>query len=141
VFAIYTTGHIPTYYFTVIFCIIEKIRVIVNLWFLQFNGIEFFKIFYHCKVKRRKNLYLLFTLWISHIFMSIIFIFYQLFAPHELISYSLLSFMLFQQFCSFSVAWSVSFLTWNISVHTFENLIKMKKRLLKNLDENSSINQ
>jgi hypothetical protein len=141
VFAIYTTRHILTYYFTVIFCIIEKIRVIVNLCSYNLMVSSFSKFSITAKLKEEKNLYLLFTLWISHIFMSIVFILYQLFAPHELISYSLLSFMLFQQFCSFSVAWSVSFLIWNISVHTFKNLVKMKKLLLKSLDENSGINQ
>jgi len=137
--AIYTSGHILTYYFSIIFCIIEKIRVFANLWFLQFNGIEFFDIFYHYKVERRKNFYLLFTLWILHILTPISFGVYQLFLPHELVSHSLQSIMFIENLCTFFVSWSVPFLMWNISVHAFENLVKMKNTLIKNIEENSGI--
>ncbi len=135
--SIYNSGHIMTYYFCITFSIIEKIRVFANLWFLQFNGIKFFEIFYHYKTERKKNLYLLFTLWILHILIPIIFGVYHFFSPHELISYSMLSFVLIQNFFSYSVAWSVSFLMWNISVQALENLVDMKQVLIEGIEENS----
>jgi hypothetical protein len=138
---IYNSGHILTYYFCITCSIIEKIRVFANLWFLQFDGIEFFKIFYRYRVDRRKNLYLLFTIWIWHILIPIIFWLYHLFSSHELISYSMMSFILFQKFFSFSVDWSVPFLMWNISVHAFEYLVNMKKILIERIEENSGINK
>jgi hypothetical protein len=135
VVSIYNSGHILTYYFCITFNIIAEIRVLANLWFLQFNGIKFFEIFYHYKTERTKNLFLLFTLWILHILIHIIFGVYQFFSRHGLISYSLLSFMLIQSFFRFSVTWSVSFLMWNISVHAFENLVHMKHVLIKTIEE------
>ncbi len=134
---IYNSGYILTYYFEIILNIIEKIRVFANLWFLQSNGIKFFEIFYRFKTERTKNLYLLFTLWILHILIPIIFGVYHLFSPHEMISYSMLSFVLIQNFFSYSVAWSVSFLMWNVSVQVFENLVDMKQVLIENIEENS----
>jgi phage-related holin len=139
--AIYTSGYIFTYYFTIIYLIIEKIRVFFNLWYLQFNGIEFFKIFFRYKVEKRKSLYLLFTLWISHILIPLAFGVYQLLSPHELISKSMVLLMILQKFGIFSVTWSVSFLMWNISVHAFENLVNMRKVLIKSIDRISGNNQ
>jgi hypothetical protein len=110
---------------------------------LQFNGIEFFKMFYHFKTEKRKNLYLLFTLWISHILIPVIFGLYQLFSNfnHESVSISSLPLIIFQEFFSFSVVWSVPFLMWNISVHAFENLVNMKQILIKQIERNSGISK
>jgi hypothetical protein len=141
VVAIYNSGHILTYYLCITFNIIEKIRFVANLWFLQFYGIEFFEIFYHYRVDRRKNLYLLFILWILHILTLIIFWLYQLFTPQESISYSMMSVIIFQKYFSFSVTWSLSFLMWNVSVHAFENLVNMKQVLIKRFEENSGNKQ
>jgi hypothetical protein len=140
---IYNSGYILTYYFLIIFSVIEKIRVFANFWFLQLNGIEFFETFYNFKIERRKNLYLLFTLWISHILIHIIFGLYQLFSNfnHELVSSPWLSLIIFQEFCTFSVVWSVPFLMWNISVHAFENLVNMKQILIKQIETNSGISK
>jgi hypothetical protein len=138
---IYNSGYILTYYLSIIFSVIEKIRVSANLWFLQFNGIEFFEIFYRYKIERRKNLYLLFTIWISHILIPIIFGLYEIFFTHELGTNSLLSLIFFQEFCSFSVAWSVPFLMWNISIHAYENLVNMKQILIKTIERNPGITQ
>jgi hypothetical protein len=139
--AIYTSGYILTYYFIIIHLIIENIRVFFNLWYLQFNGIKFFKIFFHYKVKKRKNLYLLLILWISHILIPLAFGVYLLLSPHELISKSVLLLMVFQKFGTIPITWSVSFLMWNISVHAFENLINMRKNLIKSIDRISGNNQ
>ncbi len=143
VIEIYNSGYILTYYFSIILSVIEKIRVFANFWFLQLNGIEFFETFYNFKIERRKNLYLLFTLWISHILIHIIFGLYQLFSNfnHELVSSPWLSLIIFQEFCTFSVAWSVPFLMWNISVHAFENLVNMKQILIKQIERNSGISK
>jgi hypothetical protein len=137
VVSIYNSGHILTYYLCIAFSIIEEIRFLANLWFLQFNGIKFFEIFYHYKVERRKYLYLFFTLWILHILVPIIFAVYQFLSPHELFSYSTLWLMLIQKFLHFCVVWSVSFFMWNISVYAFENLVNTKKILTKSIEENS----
>jgi hypothetical protein len=137
VVSIYNSGHIMTYYFGITFSIIEKIRVFANFWFLQFNGIKFFEIFYHYKTERKKNLYLLFTLWILHISIPFIFLILQFYPRNEQISYSMLLLVFIQNFFSYSVAWSVSFLMWNISVHTFENLVHMKQVLIETIEENS----
>jgi hypothetical protein len=134
---IYNSGSILTYYFCITFNIIDKIRVLANLWFLQFNGIKFFEIFYYYKTERTKNLYLLFTLWILHILMPIIFGVYHFFSSHQMISYSMLSLRIIQNFFSYSVAWSVSFLMWNVSVQAFENLVHMKQVLVETIKENS----
>jgi hypothetical protein len=135
--SIYNSGHILTYYLCITFCIIEKIRFLANLWFLQFNGIKFFEIFYHYKTERTKYLYLLFTLWILHILIPIIFGVYQFFSPQQLISYSMLSFELIQNYLRYSVTWSVSFIMWNISVHAFENLVNMKQVLIEIIEKDS----
>jgi len=138
---IYTSGYILTYYFCITFSIIEKVRVFANLWFLQSNGIEFFETFYRFRIEKRKNFYLLLTLWISHILIPVIFGLYQLFSNfnHELASNSSLSLIICQEFFSFFVAWSIPFLMWNISVHAFENLVNMKQILIKQIERNSGI--
>jgi hypothetical protein len=138
--SLYNSGYVLTYYFFITLCVINKIRVFANLWFLQFNGIKFFEIFYHYKVERRKNLYILFTLWILHILISIIVGTYYLFLPHELTPYTMKSFIFISDLCNFSIAWSVSFLMWNISVHAFENLVKVKHILIENIEEISGNN-
>ncbi len=139
--SIYTSGYILTYYLKIIYIIIEKIRVFANLWFLQFNGIKFFEIFHHYKVERRKILYILFTLWILHILTAIILVIYRVFIPNEMISYWMLSLILISNLYNFSIAWSVSFLMWNISVHAFENLVKVKNILIEIIEEISGINK
>jgi hypothetical protein len=135
--SIYNSGHYLTYYLCTTFSIIEEIRFLTNFWFLQFNGIKFFEIFYQYKVERRKTLYLLFTFWILHILIPIISGVYQCLSPHELISYFMLWFIFIQNFLHFSITWSVSFFMWNISVHAFENLVDTKKILIKSIEENS----
>jgi hypothetical protein len=138
---IYNSGYVLTYYLSIIFSVIEKIRVFANLWFLHSNGIEFFEIFYHHKIERRINLYLLLTLWVSHILIPIIFGLYEIFFTNELETNSLLSLIFFQEFCSFSVAWSVPFLMWNVSIHAYEKLVNMKEVLIKTTERNSGITQ
>jgi hypothetical protein len=135
--SIYNSGHILTYYLCITFRIIEEIRFLANLWFLQFNGIKFFEIFYHYKVERKKHLYLFFTLWILHILIPIILGVYQFLSHNQLISYSILSFKFIQNCLHFSVTWSVSFFMWNISIYAFENLVNTKKILIKSIEENS----
>ena len=113
-----------------------KMRVFANLCYLQSNGIQFFKVLYHYKVERRKNLYLLFTIWLFHILMPIAILVYQLFERRQTFTFFTVFFVLLQKYFSFSISWSVSFLMWNVSVHVFENLVKLKNILLQ-MDHNS----
>jgi len=135
--SLYNSGLTSTYYLAIVLQVAQRFRVIVNLWFLQFNGIEFFQIFYHYKIERRKNKYLLFMIWICHMLMPIVIIGYQLYPIRNVLSVPMLLFILVQNFFSFSASWSVSFLMWNISIHSFESLVYMKNVLREQIDRNS----
>ena len=134
----FNSDHISTYYLYIFLAVAQKMRIFANLWYLQNNGIEFFKVFYHYKVERKKSFYLLYTIWIFHILMPITILGYQYLNRRE--DYFPLVFiaLMVLSYLSFSTVWSVSFLMWNVSVHVFESLANLKKILLKRIDENSS---
>jgi len=140
ILAVYKYGQDMIYWVGVLTNLFLTIQIIVNLWFLNLNSTNFMEILVQYKLKIGKNQIIIFIIWICHIIIPFVGIFYGLYSSKmiktssPMIAISVTIFKL----CSFYGIWAVPFLTWIISIHFFEFLKGIKQSLIERQNNNKT---
>jgi len=128
-----------TYYVTCMAMALQMTHITTNLLYLNKNGIKFIGTFYQYEMDVKKTQIILFLIWISHIILPFITMTYALLTTNFIQNnriYFVITISIFR-ICSYYAIWAVSFLTWIISLHFFEQLTQIKKTLIQLLEINS----
>jgi hypothetical protein len=102
-------------------------------------GIQFFKVFYKYELSNKKNRIILIIIWIFHILMPIGVMTITLFITKMIQVLSVLHTFLTTIFTivGFIAVWTVSFLTWTVSLYIYEYLTDIKQSLILEFNKNS----
>jgi hypothetical protein len=119
---VYKSGQVMAYYWGILTYFLTLFQIIVNLWYLNLNGMKFIEIFVQYETNIRKNQIIIFIIWICHIIIPFVGMFYGLYASNMTKTTSPMIVIAFWTFrlCSFFGVWTVPYLTWIISIHFFE---------------------
>jgi hypothetical protein len=140
ILAVYKYGQDMIYWVGVLTNLFLTIQIIVNLWFLNLNSTNFMEILAQYNMKIGKNQIIIFIIWICHIIIPFVGIFYGLYSSKmiktssPMIAISVTIFKL----CSFFSVWAFPFITWIISIHFFEFLKGIKQTLIEKLNSNNT---
>jgi len=138
--AVYRSGQVMAYCLSFLISFLVVFQIIVNIWYLNLKGIKFMKIFVQYDLNIRKNHIIIFIIWICHIIIPFVGIFYDLYSSKMIKTSSPLIVISFTTFrlCSFFSVWAVPFTTWIISIHFFEFLKEIKQTLREKLNSNNT---
>jgi hypothetical protein len=136
----YKHGQVMTYWVVVLTSLLLIFQVMVNLWYLNLNGIKFIEIFVQYDMNIKKNQIIIFIIWICHIIIPFVGISYRLYASKMIINSSPLIAITFWTYklSSFFGVWAVPFLSWILSIHFFEFLNGIKQTLIEKLNSNNT---
>jgi hypothetical protein len=140
ILATYRSGQVMTYWAVVLTNLSLIFQIMVNLWYLNLNGTKFMEIFIHYNSNIRKNQIIIFIIWICHIIIPFVGIFYGLWASDMTQISSPIFAIAISVFrvVSFYGVWAVSFLLWTTSIHFFEFLKEIKQSLIEKLSSNNT---
>jgi hypothetical protein len=137
--AIYKSGQIIVYCLEALTHFLTIFQIMVNLWYLNLNGMKFMEIFVQYDMKIRKNQIIIFIIWICHIIIPFFGTFYGLYANMTKTTRPMfVIFFCIFKLCSFYGIWAVPFLTWIISIHFFEFLKGIKQSLIERQNNNKT---
>jgi hypothetical protein len=140
VLAVYKYGQDMIYWIGILANLLLMSQIVVNFWFLNLKGIKFMEIFVQYDLNIRKNQIIIFIIWICHIIIPFVGIFYDLYSSKMIKTSSpliVISYTIFR-LCSFFSVWAVPFTTWIISIHFFEFLKGIKQTLREKLNSNNT---
>jgi hypothetical protein len=124
ILAVYKSGQVMTYYLGILTNFLTIFQIMVNLWHLNLNGMKFLEIFVQYDMNIGKNQIIIFIIWICHIIIPFVGMFYGLYASNITKTTSPIFVIAFWTLSlrSFFSVWAVPSLTWIISIHFFEFL-------------------
>jgi hypothetical protein len=79
---VYKSGQVMAYCLGILTYFLTIFQIIVNLWYLNLNGMKFIEIFVRCDLNIRKNQVIIFIIWICHMIIPFVGIFYGLYASN-----------------------------------------------------------
>jgi hypothetical protein len=141
---VYKSGQVMAYCLGILTNFLTLFQIIVNVWYLNLNGMKFIEIFVQYDMNIGKNQIIIFIIWICHIIIPFVGMFYGLYAfkmtkttSHLLSTTFVIAFWTFK-LCSFFAVWAIPFLTWIISIHFFEFLKGIKQSLIEKLNNKNT---
>jgi hypothetical protein len=140
VLAAYKYGQVVVYWVVILINLLLIFQIMVNLWYLNLNGMKFIEIFVQYDMNIGKNQIIIFIIWICHIIIPFVGIFYLLYASKMIITSSpmiVIAFWIFK-WSSFFGVWAVPFISWILSIHFFEFLKGIKQTLIEKLNSNNT---
>jgi hypothetical protein len=140
ILADYKQGQVMAYWVVILTNLLLIFQITVNLWYLNLNGMKFMEIFVQYEMNNGKNQIIIFIIWICHIIIPFVGIFYYLYTSKIFINSSPMIVMIFWIFklCGFFGVWAVPFLSWVLSIHFFEFLKGIKQTLIEKLNSNNT---
>jgi len=141
VIEVYNSGQITRYVSGALINGLQVFHVLVNLWYLNRNGIKFLNTFYDYGMRIGKNQILLFVIWTLHILIPVLAHSYILYSSkisktsNTLFVFIITMFRIF----GFLTIWIVSFLTWVISIHFYELLTDIKRDINQQINRTTGI--
>jgi hypothetical protein len=140
ILAAYKYGQIWVYWVIVLINLLLLFQIMVNLWYLNLNGMKFIEIFVQYDMKIGKNQIIIFIIWICHIIIPFVGMFYYLYTSKMVITQSPVIGIAFWTFKinSFFGVWAVPFISWIISIHFFDFLKGIKQTLIEGQNNNKT---
>jgi len=140
---IYNSGQVIVYLCGLLTSCLQVFHVLVNLWYLNRNGIKFLNTFYEYKMRIKKNQFLIFIIWVLHIVIPIVahfcILYYSKTKTFEPTDPVLVLVVITFRIFSFLAFWVISFLTWIISIHFYEFLTDIKLAFEQQVNRSAGI--
>jgi hypothetical protein len=140
VLAAYKYGQVMAYWVVILTNLLLIFQIMVNLWYLNLNGMKFIEIFHQYDMNIGKNQIIIFIIWICHIIIPFVGIFYYSYTSKMIITSSPVIVITFWTYklSSFFGVWAVPFLSWILSIHFFEFLKAQFSSLIEKLNSNNT---
>ncbi len=138
--AVYRSGQVMAYCLGFLINFLVVFQIIVNIWYLNLNGIKFMEVYVQYDLNIRKNQIIIFIIWICHIITPFVGIFYVLCTSKLIKTWSPIMVIAMSIFRvgSFYGVWAVPFLTWIVSIHYFEFLNGIKQSMIEKLNSSNT---
>jgi hypothetical protein len=138
--AVYRSGQVMAYCLGFLINFLVVFQIIVNIWYLNLNGIKFMEVYVQYDLNIRKNQIIIFIIWICHIITPFVGIFYVLCTSKLIKTWSpiMVIAMLIFRVGSFYGVWAVPFLTWIVSINYFEFLNGIKQSMIEKLNSSNT---